>query len=298
METTIFYGNGVNLLGGNGVSWGNLLESISHGKKPLQITSYTLKYESIVLPLDEKTHPVLRDKLGRRLITSDGFVLCSTEDTEIFAIKNKICNILDEHEPSYYYDKLVSLKADNYLTTNYELFLIYALLNQGYIIHQSVMDKSLLYKHVVLQKDNKNVTVWNIHGDIVNPKSIIIGYADYSSYTTNVHRILEKKRKIKNSWVNYFFNTNVHIIGYGLADDEMEIWDILVYRARMIRHTGKQKNNIYYYLINKGKGIQSKKKLLEVLKVIVYVIPYENSYEKTYDNIYNLVYDTMNLHNR
>lgn len=289
METTILYGNGVNLLDSKGVSWDCLLQSISQDKKMLSIPSYTLKYESIVLPTEEKTPAVLRDKYGRRFITSDGKILCTSENTENFAIKGKICNILDDIEPSYYYQKLVEINADHYLTTNYELFLIHSFIDNGYISEKVSDTESVLYKHFNLQKGNKNITVWNIHGDMSDPKSIIIGYADYSNYTSKIHRLLETKRGLKRSWVGLLLNTDVHIIGYGLADDEMDMWEILVTRARTIRHTGKYNNQIYYYLINKGKGVKSKKILLESLKVAVVEIPYEGSYVSAYQEIYNQI---------
>ena len=243
--------------------------------------------------MDEKTPVVLRDRYGRRLITSDGKVLCTSENTENFAIKGKICNILDNIEPSYYYQNLIDLNADHYLTTNYELFLVQILLNKGYIAKSVCDSDSALYKHFVLQKDEKKTTVWNIHGDMSDPQSIIIGYADYSNYTNKVHRLLETKRGLKKCWVALLLNTNVHIIGYGLTDDEMDMWDILVNRARIIRHTGKQNNQIYYYLIKKGKGVISKKKLLERLKVSVVEIPYEGSYLSSYQKIYNSVKERM-----
>ena len=297
MQTTIFYGNGVNLLGGNGISWNKLLESISQEKRLLSISSYTLKYESIVLPLDEITHPILRDKFGRRFVTADGQILRTSENTEAFAIKGKISDLLDEITPSYYYSKLMALNADHYITTNYELFLIHEFMDKNYVIESVDDGNSALFKHFLVQKGDKKSSVWNIHGDVRNPQSIIIGYADYSKYTASVHRLLETKRGLKKSWVNLILNTNVYIIGYGLADDETDMWDILVYRARMIRHTGKQKNEIFYYLIDKGKGVRSKKVLLQRLKVSVIVIPFNDSYESAYQIIYNRVLDEMKQYN-
>ena len=293
METTIFYGNGVNLLGDNGISWNKLLESVSQGKRLLPLSSYTLKYESIVLPLEEITHAVIRVKNGRRVVTADGHIVRTSVNTEISAIKGKISNLLNEITPSYYYSKLISINADHYITTNYELLLIKEFLDKIYIIESVDDNKSALFKHFLVHKDDKKLSIWNIHGDVKNPQSIIIGYADYAKYTANIHRLLETKRGLKKSWVNLILNTNVHIIGYGLADDETDMWDILVYRARMIRHTGKQNNEIIYYLINKGKGIHSKKVLLQRLKVTVIVIPYDDSFDSAYQIIYNRVLDAM-----
>lgn len=295
MDTTIFFGNGVNLIGNNGVSWDKLLESISQRKQLLSISSYTLRYESIVVPMNEITPAVLRDKYGRRFLDRDGKVLCTSENTETFVLKQKIANMLDEIEPSYYYQKLADLNANHYVTTNYELSLVQEFKTRKNEI-DCIDDKSPLFKHFIIHKDGKMSSIWNIHGDIVHPQSIIIGYADYSNYTAKVHRILETNRRLKKSWINLILNTNVHILGYGLAIDETDMWDILVYRARMIRHTGKQSNEIIYYLICEGKRkkeMRMKRLLLESLKVTVVVIPYEGSFEHAYQIIYKRIKDTM-----
>ena len=48
MQTTIFFGNGINLLG-KGESWDGILRQLSEGKMLPPIGSNTLKYEYVVL---------------------------------------------------------------------------------------------------------------------------------------------------------------------------------------------------------------------------------------------------------
>lgn len=48
MQTTVFYGNGINLLG-KGESWDSVLMQLSEGKILPPIGSNTLKYEYVVL---------------------------------------------------------------------------------------------------------------------------------------------------------------------------------------------------------------------------------------------------------
>ena len=55
MQTTVFYGNGVNLLSKNGKSWDSILREISVGQILPPIKNNTLKYEYIVLPKDKYT---------------------------------------------------------------------------------------------------------------------------------------------------------------------------------------------------------------------------------------------------
>ena len=121
MEKTILYGNGVNLLGG-GPSWNKLLQDISKKSLLPPIQSNTLKYEYIILPQKETTNVPVVTSRGQRIITSDGKRLVLGVNTEL-NMKSTLARKLKELTPSYFYDKLVELDANNYITTNYELFL-------------------------------------------------------------------------------------------------------------------------------------------------------------------------------
>ena len=55
IETTIFFGNGVNLLSKEGKSWDAILRQISQRQVLPPIGSNTLKYEYIVLPQERYT---------------------------------------------------------------------------------------------------------------------------------------------------------------------------------------------------------------------------------------------------
>jgi len=55
METTIFFGNGVNLLGKDGKSWDDVLKQISQRNVLPSIENNTLKYEYVVLPKERYT---------------------------------------------------------------------------------------------------------------------------------------------------------------------------------------------------------------------------------------------------
>lgn len=75
METTILYGNGVNLLEGGGNSWNEILKQISEKKLLPPINSNSLKYEYIVLPQKENVDAKLVSSDGYYLKTSDGLYL-------------------------------------------------------------------------------------------------------------------------------------------------------------------------------------------------------------------------------
>ena len=115
-ETTIFFGNGVNLLSKEGKSWDDILNQISY-RKVLSSIPNTLKYESIVLPQKAYTdgYEGVEFKING---VPDIFLV----DTELF-IKEKLANKLTQSRASDFYKKLASIKADNYITTNYEQFI-------------------------------------------------------------------------------------------------------------------------------------------------------------------------------
>ena len=49
------------------------------------------------------------------------------------------------------------------------------------------------------------------------------------------------------SWIDLFFTTNVHIIGFGLDYSEQDIWWILNKRKRyMYENKGNIRNKIHY----------------------------------------------------
>ena len=55
MESTVFFGNGVNLLGKEEKSWDNVLRQLSQRQVLPPIGNNTLKYEYVVLPKDRYT---------------------------------------------------------------------------------------------------------------------------------------------------------------------------------------------------------------------------------------------------
>ena len=118
MQTTIFYGNGVNLLSKNGITWDDVLRQISVGQILPPIGSNTLKYEYIVLPKDKYT-----EVDNGCLITIGGVPdppeMIDTEED----IKAKLKKEMSHFSPPAFYDKLAGLEVDNYITTNYETFL-------------------------------------------------------------------------------------------------------------------------------------------------------------------------------
>lgn len=289
METTILYGNGVNLLEGGGNSWNEILKQISEKKLLPPINSNSLKYEYIVLPQKENVDAKLVSSDGYYLKTSDGLYLTVQVNTED-NMKRNLCLTLRDNPHSYYYDKLKELNADNYLTTNYEVFLPRAF-GEKIELKDS---NSLLYKHRLYEEGDRKITFWNIHGDTEDSKKIILGFNDYCEYMVEINDYLHNKMdKSVVSWIHLLYNTTVHIIGFGLGEEEMDIWNILTYRMRIKRKKEDAYNNeIFFYAIQDDSYDPGKKELLKAMGVNVVDIEFDwsdDAYKKAYDKIYNMI---------
>lgn len=142
--------------------------------------------------------------------------------------------------------------------------------------------------NLTLENKTRKSNLWYIHGEINYCKSIMLGFDHYCGYIGKIDsyvkgtyrwkgtkKIEPIKNKIKDydkfkadniSWVELFFNSDVHIIGFSLDYSEIDIWWILTKRARMIQDKeleGKINNNIYFY----GKVDSEKKAYLESFEV-------------------------------
>lgn len=285
MEKTILYGNGVNLLGG-GLSWDDVLLRISKKESLPQIQSNTLKYEYIILPQEEGKTSLL--KCGNALLRFNGKLLSHRKNTEE-ELKKSLCTELIQKGPSSFYDKLVELDADNYITTNYELFL-----PQKFGISLQYSETDLIYKHLCLDKDGQHKTFWNIHGDTSSPQDIILGLSGYCEYVAKINGHLSNSNEvIAPCWVNLLFTTDVHILGLGLGYEEVDLWNILTTRKRKKRSDpGNCKNRIYYYAIRDKSYDYGKMELLKALDVNVVDVEFDNSdkaYINAYENIFKLI---------
>ena len=246
MRNTVLFGNGINRVSDNSVSWDDLLNTIKgsnffrNGDLP-----NTMIYERIFMD----TH-------------LDGK---SQEEDEI-KIKNKIADTMKSQESNEIFELLASMEIDNYLTTNYDYAFEKAL---------KIPPKKLSTEEIYsLRRKRKYSTssgtkyLWNIHGEIEHPKSIMLGLDHYcgsvskiDSYVKGTYKhIVDGKsivvdsmyEKLKNntycftSWVDLFFSSNVHILGLSLDYSETDLWWILNKRARLASEK-LVSNKIYFY---------------------------------------------------
>lgn len=313
MENAILFGNGLNLLN-NGISWDDLLKKISDREHLIGGIPNTMQYETIILASDYFLYEpfILAD--GKQFITADGNKFMVKDKPAEEALKNKIKFELENFTSNFAYERLSRLNVEHFITTNYDNTLYNLFCSKGYIKGISNNTESLysIRRRFGLQCDNiTHKYIWPIHGTIHYPKSMMLGLDHYCgsiakinayikgeyNYTKEgkpfilkdiISRLRNKECEMPLSWIDLFFTHNIHIIGFGLQYDEIDLWWILNRRQRYIRQYGEMliSNKIYFY----GNIEDNKKALL--MRLGVEVVSFEHEGLNTADPLYyNKQYD-------
>jgi hypothetical protein len=246
MRNTVLFGNGINRLSDNAVSWDDLLDNIkgtnifNNGKLP-----NTMVYERIFM---------------------EQHIAINSDKADELKIKNSIAEAMKSQGSNKVFELLASMDIENYLTTNYD----YAF-EKALNISPEKLSTEEIYS---LRRKRKYSTgsgskyLWNIHGEIEHPKSIMLGLDHYcgsvskidsyvkgtykhtiSGQSVTVTSMLDKLKSKKyccTSWVDLFFSTNVHIVGLSLDYSETDLWWVLNKRARFVAD-GLVSNKIYFH---------------------------------------------------
>lgn len=293
MQKTIFYGNGINLLG-KGESWDNVLMHLSEGNILPPIGSNTLKYEYVVLNKEKyETRPFGYD-IGVT-IEEDGVLMLESANVEYDIIKKKLADRLSNHKyrDFPFYEKLAALQADNYITTNYESYIKDYLVDKGYKVKEPINPCIRERAHYIMSNGMRNIRLWNIHGCIEYHESIMLGLHEYCDYVKGFNKMLREDY----SWLNTMINSQVFILGFGLGYEEIDLWYFLVSRKRLFHDKKDSANRIVFYAIEDKSYDIGKIKLLEALDVEVELIPFDwsdKAYQKAYEMIYGKIQKAIN----
>lgn len=260
MENVVLFGNGLNLLSNN-LSWHDLLDKILH-------EGLEDKDTSVCIPL-ELPNTLQYDFI---LFNSDGVGKLIVEERQL-NLKKSIVKSVKHFATNDIYKILGELKVDTYLTTNYDHTLDESLRQIGYVPDLSKSNKQEKLYNIrrsrAFSKSGDTKIIYPIHGDIDNPKSIVIGYNHYCGTLGKLdaylkgraawegqplskmeERLNSKKIAVK-SWIDHFFFSNVHILGLGLDFSEIDLWWILDRRKRLIMEGCPINNHIFFYDIVK-----------------------------------------------
>lgn len=293
----LFIGNGINNIN-SGRSWEQLLKSLHK-----QYYDPTLSFEEI----KRKPFPLVYEQIALRQLQKKN----SRIEKEL---KTKIAEDVLQMKPNKAHLAISNGNWTDIITSNYEFNLMPA--QSSALKNNGKVKKSLYSVFWHFHVDQKRH--WHIHGDAHNIDSINLGYEHYCGqpqrmreYVTTAYRFgkagrsglfeepLMKRPYLRSkevySWTDFFFRDNctIKIIGLMLNLEELDLWWLLTYRAKVIYGAVKQfrrrpvNNQIVFYipkeytLDKKTKKISEeyndKKDLLQRMNVLVKEIPIKHS---------------------
>jgi hypothetical protein len=298
MKKTAFLGNGINYLSDFVISWDELLVELMDSNK------FEMKY----LP-NLMTYERLRLNWEATYGTVDN-------------LKFKIADKLKNRSSNEFIKRILDSNFTNYITTNYDYSIIKSHLeldiNNSIIKNSDEKFYSIRRNISLINSSKKEVgKVWNIHGEIDYPKTIMLGMNHYcgsvgkidlylkGKYDFSYKRIhppiltVEEKIKSKSfdyiSWIELFFSSNVHIAGFGFDFGEIDLWWLLTKRARLMSSLNPS-NKIYYYTkpfsqVTREKELELRKReMLKSLFVeIVEVEIINNDYKKQWSEFIDIM---------
>ena len=284
---TILFGNGLNLLNGT-TSWDKLVHGIDDSSIP-----NTLQYEAKIMKLTSKKEDF-------------------SKNSEL-SLKKEIATEMGKYMSNEIYRHLASIdNVDHYVTTNYDDVMEHTLNSIGYKTINWVRRETAysLRRRIVLANEGKEKLLWHCHGEIFAPPTIMLGLDQYCGSVGRISEYLSGKYKFKdgkddvivpkmserlygdfgqiNSWVDLFFISNVHIVGFSLLYEETDIWWVLTRRMRLIKQGKKINNRIIFF----GDVKEGKEELFRSLGVEVYKhksVIKNNDYWPFYREVVNVI---------
>lgn len=204
-------------------------------------------------------------------------------------IKVYIADKIASFQPNKIHREIIKLELSNVLTTNYDYTIEMA---SGNIETKALQNDGAVKEGVYsLFRKNKlgKTQVWHIHGERNIPQSIALGYEHYSGYLQRMRNYVVMdsgvayKRKFSplfrrlkqgtvafDSWVDFFFRSDLYIVGLTLDFIEMHLWWLLTYRAKQ-KYSQRLpiKNQItYFYPSQMRSAISDKLELLAAIDVV------------------------------
>lgn len=176
-----------------------------------------------------------------------GFAKFSIKESEL---KQRVADHAGQMQAAEIHKKIANVGFGHVLTTNYDHSLEEASgtatdvsKNQGVVVER----RYNLFRHHSVE----HCSIWHIHGDCEHPDSITLGYEHYSGYLQQMRSYvtqglsyahesfpalvadLRKGRVEGRSWVDFFFDRDVYIVGLSLDFIEFHLWWLLTFRARL-----------------------------------------------------------------
>lgn len=303
----LLFGNGLNQLNGY-TTWDDLVKRINDKDDKHKIPN-TLHYEAQILQQPYKV---------TEAITYNGEPVTYKDDEVTFTVgtessfKNGVAHEMKGYVSNEVYQRVASIEGiDHYLTTNYDQVLKQTLEGIGYSEVEHVRAEntySLRRRHSLQNTDGTLKHIWNIHGEIDAPLTIMLGLYQYCGSVGRISEYMNGKYKYKRekqiqtmpkllerlkdgieepfSWIDLFFVADIYMIGFGLLYDEIDLWWVLTRRKRLIRQGYDIKNRVFYCgNVDTGKEILFSTMGVEVIKPDAAKGDYKGQYMSLIDKI-------------
>ncbi|QQO09122.1 SIR2 family protein [Breznakiella homolactica] len=245
MAAVLLLGNGINRFSAD-YSWDTLVDHLIGGYGSGKISKaekpFTLLYEEIL-------SRAFREELIK-------------DETELLSF---IAKETEKIEPNNFHN-LVLKNYSTILTTNYDYAVEKAAAGSGGPFDSETREtRYSLYRRI----DAKGTSVWHIHGEAGYPRTICLGYEHYSAYIQTMRNRLikqdiERKKdpggNSPGTWMDYFFDADIDIIGLSLDFVESDLWWLIIHRSRLINSGRAERKNRIRYFIKKNADYDAKTK--------------------------------------
>lgn len=303
----LLFGNGLNQLNGY-TTWDDLVKRINDKDDKHKIPN-TLHYEAQILQLPYKVTEAIT--YNGESVTYNDEEMTFTIGTES-SFKNGVAHEMKRYASNEVYQRVASMDGiDHYLTTNYDQVLKQTLEGIGYSEVEHVRAEntySLRRRHTLQNVEGAMKHIWNIHGEIDTPQTIMLGLYQYCGSVGRISEYMNGKYKYKRekqiqtmpklldrlkdgieepfSWIDLFFIADIYMIGFGLLYDEIDLWWVLTRRKRLIRQGYDIKNRVLYCgNVNTGKEKLFSTMGVEVIKPDAEKDDYRGQYMSLLDKI-------------
>ena len=172
MKKTILFGNGINRISSDTCSWSNILNG-RVDERLIEIPN-TLQYES----------SYLNEFRGNS----------STSNETLF--KRKILGRIKSDFSNKIYEKLADLPIKYFITTNYNTTLDNVFTSRGFRLELDTKRLEKIYSIRRKHRFTKGADakeVWYAHGEVSNPKSIMLGYDHYCGSLAKINDYIKGK---------------------------------------------------------------------------------------------------------
>ncbi len=320
MSTCLMIGNGLNLCHDN-ISWNGILNDFAKKRH--------IEYKRNAMPLPLEFERIMNIYLKKGGVKHRYEAYGSAKG----AIAKRINNITLPSGAVHY--GLTKIEPDSIITTNYDF-----LIERAYGIPDT--DIAIPKKNTLINSytaDVSGMKFYHPHGVVSKPSTICLGYMHYAKIVADLQKSISKKRNNRNRemlilqhcrgditidhWATKFYDSDVAIIGFGLALSEIDFWWVLEHRARLMNQqisdaASLVKNAIVYYDImtpeilqrREGEGLEEyvmrqmeadienemklqKHLLLKSMNVFVKTIYINSTDSKNYIEAYNAIMDDI-----